>query len=312
VGITQEHGAKRRTGRDVITLALAALPRDITLREWLLDPSSWSGPNGILASLVDTLLLSGAVVATAVILAVPSAAVLAHLGRARVASAWFVNVGRAVPTFALAALLVPISLRAGYGFEPWPIFTALTLMALPPIYLGTYTSIEGVDRAAVDAARAVGLRSRDVLLRVQLPLASNVIFTGIRVSAVQVVATEPIRAFLGGDGLGRYVRDGLGQRNDTLLVGGAALVALLAGSVALSLTWLQRSLEPTGVRRLRPSAHALRATAHGQRHSDGTADRGGRSLDGGAQHAISGPTSGPPSRPPSRHDPTGGHPAPNS
>jgi osmoprotectant transport system permease protein len=167
-----------------------------------------------------------------------------------------------VPTFALAALLVPISLRGGYGFEPWPIFTALTLMALPPIYLGTYTSIEGVDAAAVDAARAVGLRPRDVLLRVELPLASNVIFTGIRVSAVQVVATEPIRAFLGGDGLGRYVRDGLGQRNDTLLLGGAALVAALAGSVAIVLTWLQRSLEPAGVRRLRPSAEARTVHDH--------------------------------------------------
>jgi osmoprotectant transport system permease protein len=237
-------------------MAQAALPRDITLRDWLLDVTSWTGPTGILPSLADTLLMCGAVIATAVLLAVPSAAVLAHLGRARIASAWFVNIGRAVPTFALAALLVPISLRSGYGFEPWPIFIALTLMALPPIYLGTYTAVEGVDRAAVDAARAVGLRPRDVLLRVELPLASNVILTGVRVAAVQVVATEPIRAFLGGDGLGRYVRDGLGQRNDTLLLGGAALVATLAGAVALVLTWLQRTLEPAGVRRLRPSVAA--------------------------------------------------------
>jgi osmoprotectant transport system permease protein len=237
----------------MIRLAQAALPRDITLREWLLDGASWTGPTGILPSLLDTLLLCGAVIVTAVLLAVPSAAVLAHLGRARLLSTWAVNIGRAVPTFALAALLVPISLRAGYGFEPWPIFIALTLMALPPIYLGTYTAIEGVDRAAVDGARSVGLRPSGVLLRVELPLASNVIFTGIRIAAVQVVATEPIRAFLGGDGLGRYVRDGLGQRNDTLLVGGAALVALLAATVALLLSALQRALEPAGVRRLRAS-----------------------------------------------------------
>jgi osmoprotectant transport system permease protein len=243
-------------------MAQAAFPRDITLQGWLLEPSSWTGPTGILPSLLDTLLLCGAVVLTAVLLAIPSAAVLAHLGRGRLASAWFVNIGRAVPTFALAALLVPISLRSGYGFEPWPIFIALTLMAIPPMYLGTYTAIEGVDRAVVDAARSVGLRPIDVLMRVELPLASNVIFTGIRVSAVQVVATEPIRAFLGGDGLGRYVRDGLGQRNDTLLLGGAMLVAVLAGSVAALLTWLQRTLEPQGVSRLRPSAtRPLRRTA---------------------------------------------------
>jgi osmoprotectant transport system permease protein len=233
--------------------AQAALPRDITLRGWLGEPSSWTGPTGILPSLADTLLLCGTVMAIAVVLAIPSAAVLAHLGRARLLSAWLVNIGRAIPTFALAALLVPVSLRMGYGFEPWPILIALTLMALPPMYLGTYTAISAVDPAVVDAARAVGLRPVAVLLRVELPLAANVILTGVRIAAVQVVATEPIRAFLGGDGLGRYVRDGLGQRNTTLLVGGAALVAALAGTVSVLLTVLQRALEPSGVRRLRAS-----------------------------------------------------------
>jgi osmoprotectant transport system permease protein len=252
-----------------VHLAQAALPRDITLREWLLGTDAWTGPTGILASLADTLVLSGAVMLTAILLAVPSAAVLAHLGRARLVSAWLVNIGRAVPTFALAALLVPVSLRAGYGFEPWPIFTALTLMALPPMYLGTYTAVAGVDRGAVDAARAVGLRPHEILLRVELPLALNVILTGVRVAAVQVVATEPIRAFLGGDGLGRYVRDGLGQRNTTLLLGGAALVAALAGTVAIALTLLQRAIEPSGVRRLRASGTA-RSTLPGERvvHGD--------------------------------------------
>jgi osmoprotectant transport system permease protein len=237
----------------LVPLAQAAFPRDITLGEWLLTPSSWTGPTGILPSLMDTLVLSGAVMATAILIAAPTAAVLAHLGRARTVSAWLVNIGRAVPTFALAALLVPISLRAGRGFEPWPMYLALTLMALPPIYLGTYTAVAGVDRGSVDAARAMGLRPIDVLLRVEVPLGANVIFTGIRIAAVQVVATEPLRAFLGGDGLGRYVRDGLGQRNDTLLLGGAALVALLAGTVGGLLSALQRVLEPRGARRLRAS-----------------------------------------------------------
>jgi osmoprotectant transport system permease protein len=239
--------------------AQAAFPRDITLGEWLLAPSSWTGPAGILPSLADTLVLCGAVMATAVLIATPTAAVLAHLGRARTVSAWLVNIGRAVPTFALAALLVPVSLRAGRGFEPWPMYLALTLMALPPIYLGTYTAVAGVDRGAVDAARAMGLRPIDVLLRVELPLGANVIFSGIRIAAVQVVATEPLRAFLGGDGLGRYVRDGLGQRNDTLLLGGAALVALLAGTVGGLLSALQRALEPRGARRLRASVRAQAA-----------------------------------------------------
>jgi len=76
------------------------------------------------------------------------------------------------------------------------------------------------------------------------------VLTGIRVAAVQVVATEPIRAFLGGDGLGRYVRDGLGQNNDTLVIGGALLVATLATSTGLAFALLERLALPSGIRRL--------------------------------------------------------------
>ncbi len=86
--------------------------------------------------------------------------------------------------------------------------------------------------------------------RVEMALATAVIFTGIRVAAVTVVATEPIRAFLGGDGIGRYVRDGLGQNNDNLLLAGAILVAALAGLTGLVFSVAQRVALPPGVRRL--------------------------------------------------------------
>jgi osmoprotectant transport system permease protein len=161
-----------------------------------------------------------------------------------------VTLSRAVPTFAIAGLLVPISLVNGWGFEPWPVFIALLLLALPPIYLNTYTAIRGVPSATVDAASAMGFSDRRVLLNVEAPLAATLVLAGIRVSAVQVVATEPIRAFLGGEGMGRYVRDGLGQNNDTLLVGGAILVATLAAATGLAFGLLQRVVLPRGVRRL--------------------------------------------------------------
>ena len=161
------------------------------------------------------------------------------------------NVGRAIPTFAIAGLLVPIFLTNGLGFEPWPIFIALTLLAIPPIYLTSYTAVRQVDPNAVDAARAMGFSERDVLTRVELALAAGLIVGGIRIAAVQVVATEPIRAFLGGDGLGRYVRDGLGQNNDSLLIGGAILVAGLALLTSLAFGVLERAALPRGTRRLR-------------------------------------------------------------
>lgn len=239
-------------------LAQVAVPRDITLAEWLGDVETWTGPTGILASLADTVILVVAVIITSILLAVPTAAYLAHKRRAELASAWVVNIGRAIPTFAIAGLLVPISLRAGYGFEPWPIFIGLVLLTVPPMYLSTYTAIKQVDPAAVNASRAMGFSEPAVLFTVELPLALTVIFTGIRVASVQVVATEPIRAFLGGDGLGRYVRDGIGQNNPTLTLGGAILIAVLAGTTAVLFKGVEFLAKPPGVRRLSSGADSAR------------------------------------------------------
>lgn len=231
-------------------LAQAPVPRDIGFLAWLLDPDSWTGTDGILASLADTVVLCAIVVVVATITMVPLASWLAHTRRGEVSVSWLVTLSRAIPTFAVAGLLVPLSLRSGWGFEPWPIFIALLLLALPPIFLNTYTAIQQVDPGAVDAARAMGYREIDVMFRVELALATSVILAGVRVAAVTVVATEPIRAFLGGDGLGRYVRDGLGQNNDGLVIAGAILIAGLAGLTALSFRLVERFALPDGVRRL--------------------------------------------------------------
>jgi osmoprotectant transport system permease protein len=235
-------------------LAQAAVPRDIGVFEWLFDPESWTGTNGILASLADTVVLCAIVVAVAGVTMIPLAAWLAHTRRGEVAVSWTVTLSRAIPTFAVAGLLVPISLRSGWGFEPWPIFIALLLLALPPIFLNTYTAIRQISPGVVEAARAMGYGERDVLFRVELALGTSVILDGVRIAAITVVATEPIRAFLGGDGLGRYVRDGLGQNNDGLLIAGAMLVAGLAGLTALLFRAFGRVALPDGVRRLATTA----------------------------------------------------------
>lgn len=233
-----------------VHLAQAALPRDITLGQFLLDADLWTRRNGILDSLGDTVVLCAAVILAATALAVPLAAHLAHLRRGEVVVAWLVTLSRAVPTLAVAALLVPFSLRAGWGFEPWPIFVGLLLLALPQIYINTYAAVRGVDRGVVAAARGMGMTERDVLWRVEMALAAEVIMASVRVAAVQVVATEPLRAFLGGDGLGRYVRDGLGQNNTTLIIGGTLLIGALAATTAGLFRLLERTALPRGVTRL--------------------------------------------------------------
>ena len=231
-------------------LAQEAVPRDVGVFEFLFGSRYWTGNGGVLSSLWETVVLCAAVVTVATVIAVPLGAGLAHVRRGELSVTWIVTLSRAVPTFAIAGLLVPLSLRRGWGFEPWPIFIALLLLALPPIYLNTYTAVKEADANTVDAARAIGLAESHVLLRVELGLAGSVILAGVRVAAVQVVATEPIRAFLGGDGLGRYVRDGLGQNNDNLLLGGAILVASLAALTGGLFSVIQRLALPAGVRRL--------------------------------------------------------------
>lgn len=235
-------------------LAQAPVPRDIGVFEWLLDPERWTGTDGILTSLTDTVVLCAVVLLVATVTMVPLASWLAHTRRGEVSVSWMVTLSRAIPTFAVAGLLVPISLRNGWGFEPWPIFFALLLLAVPPIFLNTYTAIRHVDAGVVDAARALGYGEAEVLFRVEMALAMSVILAGVRVAGVTVVATEPIRAFLGGDGLGRYVRDGLGQNNDGLVIGGAILIAGLAGLTALSFRSIERFALPDGVRRLATTA----------------------------------------------------------
>ncbi len=224
-----------------------AVDRDIGLWEWISDGATWSGSDGIVASLSDTALLCGVVTVVASLLSVPPAALLAHARRAELSTTWLVSISRAVPTFAIAALLLPWSLENGWGFEPWPIFIALLLLALVPIYLTTYTAVRQVDRAAVDAARAIGHTEGHILLRIELALSASPVLAGVRVAAIQVVATEPIRAFLGGDGLGRFVRDGFGQNNTTLVMGGVILIGGLAALTGLLFLAAERVLLPAGV-----------------------------------------------------------------
>ena len=235
----------------MIALPAPTVSRNIGLWDWFTRGDTWTGDGGILSSLVDTVTLCAAVLIFSILVAVPLATLLAHYRRSELSATWFLNIGRAIPTFAIAGLLLPISLKYGYGFEPWPIFIALSLLAIPPIYLTAYTAVKQADPGAVDAARAMGFTERDVMVRVELALAAGLILSGIRVAAVQVVATEPIRAFLGGEGLGHYVRDGLGQTNDTLLIGGAILVAGLATVTGLAFGALERVVLPRGARRLR-------------------------------------------------------------
>lgn len=214
------------------------------LVDFLSVADNWWGPRGVVARVVDHVQVSAAAVAAAAAIAVPPAMWLGHLRRGGAVAAAAFNVGRAIPSFAIISLALPLSLRYGFGLGFWPTFVALVALALPPLFTNTYAGIAGVDPAVVDAARGMGMTGGQVLARVEAPNALPLVLTGLRVSAVQVVATATLGAFVGFGGLGAYINEGFRQQDDGKLLCGAVLVAVLAMATELLFGVLQRVLLP--------------------------------------------------------------------
>ena len=152
------------------------------------------------------------------------------------------NIIQTIPSLALFGFLLPVP-WLGERVERLAIL-ALTLYALLPVIRNTYTGIRGVDPAVVEAGRGMGMTDRQLLLRVELPLALSVILSGVRVAVVISVGLATIAAAIGAGGLGEFIFRGLAMVNNQLILAGAVPAAILALSADLSLGWLERRLRP--------------------------------------------------------------------
>jgi osmoprotectant transport system permease protein len=161
------------------------------------------------------------------------------------------NFGRALPTVGLVTLVFLVS-----GLSLWPVYIALVALAVPAIVTNTYAGMRSVDADLRDAARGVGMRPVQVLVKVEVPMALPLILTGIRLAAVQVIATATIAAYVSFGGFGRYLFDGLAQRDLAQVLAGAILVAVLAIAVDLFYSLLTRVLTPRGIALRQRSANA--------------------------------------------------------
>ncbi|WP_420037237.1 ABC transporter permease [Streptomyces sp. cg28] len=189
---------------------------------WLADPSHWSGDDGIWHRLQQHLLLTLVCLVVSCLIALPVALVLGHLGKGGALAVNISNVGRAVPTFAVLVLLLLTPLgRYGEG----PTVVALVLFAVPPLLTNAYVGMRGVDRGVVRAARGMGMTGPQMLWKVEVPLALPMIMNGVRIAAVQLVATATIAALAGGGGLGRIITAGFNLASTPQVVAGAVLVA---------------------------------------------------------------------------------------
>jgi osmoprotectant transport system permease protein len=209
---------------------------------WLTDPAQWSGPDGIPVRTLQHIWYSLLAAAIAAAIALPIGVFIGHTGRGALFAVNLTNLGRAIPTL---GIIILVFLMAGYGFIP--VLVSLTALAIPPMVTNSYTGIRSVDPDVRESAEGMGMRGRQVLWRVELPVAMPLIMAGIRTSTVQVVATATLAAVVGLGGLGRYLIDGLSQRDLAQVVGGAILVALLSLLTELALGRVQTLVVSDGL-----------------------------------------------------------------
>jgi osmoprotectant transport system permease protein len=210
---------------------------------WFTTAAHWQGSNGIPHRLWEHLVMSAVAMAAAGAVALPAGVLLGHANRLGGLIINLANVGRAVPSFAILVVAVQL-----VGIGALPAFCALVALAVPPMVTNSFIGVRDVDPEVRESARGMGMTGGQVLRRVELPIAVPLVMAGVRTAAVEVVATATIAALVAWGGLGRYVVDGLAQRDFVQVFAGAVLVAGLAVFVEVSLAALQRVLVPAGLR----------------------------------------------------------------
>jgi osmoprotectant transport system permease protein len=216
--------------------------------DWFTTSSHWHGVGGIPHRVQQHVAMSVIVTLAAAAVALPIGVWLGHVGRGGVLAVNISNIGRAVPSFAVLVIAEQVSGQIGAV----PAFAALFLLAIPPMLTNAYTGVRGVDPELREASEGMGLTGPQTLFRVELPLALPLIMAGVRTAAVQVVATATLAAVVAWGGLGRYIVDGLGARDDVQIFAGAVMVLALAFATEVVLGVVQRRLTPRGLRPTRP------------------------------------------------------------
>jgi osmoprotectant transport system permease protein len=207
------------------------------------DLLNFFGDNtGLLASkLLATIGICALAIAISIMLALPLGIYLGHTHR----GAWLmINISngfRALPSLALIAISLVF-----FGLSLADIEIALVALAIPPILTNAYTAVDGVEPDAVDAARGMGMRERQVLWGVELPLSWPLIFAGLRTASIFVIATSPLAGLAGGGGLGDIIVNQPSYHMSGVIAATIVVVAL-AFAVDGLLALVQRAVTPRGM-----------------------------------------------------------------
>ncbi len=212
--------------------------------DFLLDGSNWAWSyyDGFPHRILEHLQYAAIALVIAFVIAFPIGLLIGHTNRGSFLAINIGNAGRALPTLGVLMLVLVL---VGTGLIP--VVVALVILAIPPILTTTYAGIRSVSGATVDAARGVGMRERQIITSVELPIALPIIFGGVRNATLQVISTATIAAYVGLGGLGRYLFDGLALTDYPRVVAGCVLVAVLAVVIDLLIALVQRLVVSPGV-----------------------------------------------------------------
>src|SRR4030081_429666 len=192
---------------------------------------------------LETLRVAAIGVAISVVIAVPLGVWLGHVHRGSFVAINLGNLGRALPSLVVLAIG-----DAFLGLGLTVVELALVILAVPPIITNAYYAIDSVDPDLVDAARGMGMSEREVLTKVELPLAVPLVFAGVRTASVFVISTTTIASLTGFSGsLGDIIANETSYHFSGVL-GAAICVAALALAVEGALALGQRGLTPAGLR----------------------------------------------------------------
>jgi osmoprotectant transport system permease protein len=253
---------------------------------WLSDPAHWSGEDGIPNRLIQHIWYSALALVIAALIAIPVGLAIGHTGRGRFLVVNLAGAARAIPSLGLLYLMVLWLFPKLSGDTAFliPSLIVLVVLAIPPVMSGAYAGVEGVDPAARDAAKGMGMTGFEVLRKVEVPCALPLVFSGLRSAALQVIATATIAAVAGLGGLGRFLIDGQKVLDYAQMASGALLVALLALVVDLLLALVQRyAVSPGLTGRGSSGRHSFRLdtrdAAAGNTHKDVEIEAGGLTVD---------------------------------
>jgi osmoprotectant transport system permease protein len=212
---------------------------------WITTSANWHGSGAIPQQVLAHLGYSGLSLLIAALIAVPAGVAIGHWGgKAAIVVINISNAWRAIPTLGLLTLL---AVYLGFSSLTW--LLPLVVLAIPPILINACEGVALVDPGVKDAAKGTGMTTWQQITSVEVPIALPLILVGLRTSAIFVVATATIAAYIGLGGLGRFIIDGLASNDYGPVAGGALLVVILAIGVLALFALISRLAIPAGLRK---------------------------------------------------------------